>query len=270
MNHPDVAVMTWRVAQDVRATAPLIHNITNLVVQNETAEAISAVGGTQITLHTEEEAAEAAAACSAIAVNLGTLNTALLRCARTALGTATSLGRPWVLDPVAAGFTAYRTDAAQEFLGLRPTVLKGNASEVLGLAGGGEKGHGADSIHNVSDAAEAARSLAGRHGCIVVVTGPEDLLTDGERTATVANGRPLMGRMIGSGCMLTAVLGSFLAVSERPFEAALAAVGYFDVAGELAAEQAQGPGTLKPLLLDALYNLPESTLHARLRVSLDG
>ena len=270
MNHPDIGVLTWRLADDIRQTAPLIHNITNLVVQNETAEAISAVGGTQITLHTEEEAAEAASACSAIAVNLGTLNTALLLCARTALGTAASLGRPWVLDPVAAGFTAYRTDAATEFLGLRPTVLKANASEVLSLAGGGEKGHGADSIHSVSHAAEAARRLAQRHGCVVAVTGPEDLVTDGERMATVANGRPLMGRMIGSGCMLTAVLGCFLSVAERPFEAALAALAYFDVAGELAADQAQGPGTFKPLLIDALYNLPESALHARLKVSLGG
>lgn len=268
MTHSDIAAQIWLLAEAVRRAAPLVHNITNLVVQSDSADAIAAVGGTQITLHTVEEARDAAAVSAALALNIGTLNESWLQCARAAVRVATDRERPWVLDPVAAGLTAYRTDAAHEFLRLRPTVLKSNASELLALTEG-TRGRGADSIHSVQQAAAAARDLARRHGCVVVVTGAEDLITDGRRMATVANGRPVMGRMIGSGCMLTAVIGCFLAVARVPFDAALAAVACFDVAGELAAERAGGPGTLKPLLIDALSDLDRNALEARLRV-LDG
>jgi len=269
MTDSDLVPRLWGLVEAIRDSAPLVHNITNLVVHNDTADAIAAVGGTQITLHNVEEARDAAAACAAIAVNLGTLNDAFLHCARDAVALAASLDRPWVLDPVAAGFTAYRSEAAREFLDLGPTVVKANASEVLALAGRAHGGRGADSVHSVSAAADAASRMARRHGSIVVVSGSDDMITDGTRRAMVSNGRPVMGRMIGAGCMLTSVIGCFLAVSDRPFEAALAAVAYFDVAGELAAERAEGPGTFKPLFIDALYNLERGVFLERVRVSGD-
>lgn len=267
MNQPDTVSRIWQMAEAVRESAPLIHNMTNLVVQNDTADAIAAVGGTQITLHNPEEVRDIAGLCAAVAVNLGTLNSAFLDCARDAVAVAGDLGRPWVLDPVAAGLTDYRTKAALEFLALRPTLVKANASEILVLAGGAEGGHGADSIHPVQDAATAAKELALRYGAVIVVSGPEDMITDGRRTATVANGRPLMGRMIGSGCMLTSVAACFLGLGGVPFDAALAAVACFNVAGEIASEGAGGPGTLKPLLLDALDGLTRDSLLARVRIS---
>jgi len=251
----------------VVTTSPLVQNITNLVVQNDTADAIAAVGGTQVTLHTLEEARPIADICSALALNLGTLDENLLRSARIAVETMNGRGRPWVLDPVAAGLTAYRGDAALEFLGLGPAVLKANASEVLAIASEGPRGHGADSVDPVEAAADAAGELARRHRCVVVVTGAEDLVTDGVRTATVRNGHPMMGRMIGAGCMLTSVMGCFLAVGDDPFESAVAAAACFGVAGELAAERSAGPGTLKPQLIDALHNLETGTLQSRLRVA---
>jgi len=192
-----------------------------------------------------------------------------LRCARDALAGAGEHGRPWVLDPVAAGLTTYRGAAAREFVQAGPTVLKANASEVMALAGLAEGGRGADSIHSVETAAAAARELAGRYGAIVAVTGEQDWITDGVRSATIANGRPLMGRMIGSGCMLTSVVGCALAVADSPWEAVLAAVAYFDVAGELASEGAGGPGTLKPLFIDALYGLEREAFQARVAVTLE-
>jgi len=267
MTHSDLTARLWDLAETVRVSAPLVHNITNLVVQNDTADAIAAAGATQITLHNLEEAREVAALCAAAAINLGTLNEPFLQCAREAVTVAASLGRPWVLDPVAAGFTAYRTAAAREFLGMRPTVLKANASEILVLAGHADGGRGAESIHSVENAAEAARNLARRYGSVVVVSGPQDMITDGARGATVSNGHPLMGRMIGSGCMLTSVIGAFVAAGDSHFETALAAVAYFGVAGELAAERADGPGTFKPLFIDALHNLGRETFDARVRVT---
>jgi len=254
-------------AATLRTTAPLVQNITNLVVQNDAADAIAAVGGTQITLHTIEEARAAAQACASLALNLGTLDDDLLRCARLAVETMNERGRPWVLDPVAAGLTDYRRGAAEEFLALGPAVLKANASEILTIAGSDRRGRGADSIDPVSAAADAAADLARRHGCVVVVTGAEDLVTDGRRRIGIANGHPLMGRMIGSGCMLTSVTGCFLAVGDDAFDAAVCAVASFDVAGETAAERAAGPGTLKPLLIDALDAQTGSDVEARLRLA---
>lgn len=266
MRYPDPAVRFWQVSQAIRRSAPLIHNITNLVVQNDTAAAISAVGATQVTLHHPEEARDAARASAALALNPGTLNDAWLCCAREALQVAAEDGKPWILDPVAAGLTRYRTDAARELLRLGPTVLKTNASELLVLAGQADAGRAADSIHSVDEASAAAMDLARRHGCVVVVTGAEDLLTDGEQVVRLGNGHAMMGRMIGSGCMLTSVIACFLAVSDPPFEAAQAAVACFTVAGEIAAENAGGPGTLKPLLVDALHALDGDELRRRLRI----
>lgn len=261
-----LAARLWHQVESLSVSAPIIHNFTNLVVQNETAAAIAATGGVQATLHTREEARGAAGAAAALAVNIGTLDEAWLEAVKGALEVATDKGVPWVLDPVAAGFTRYRTDATHELLRLRPAILKGNASEIMATAGLAGAGRAADSVHGVDEAVQAARQLAQAHGCIVVVSGSEDLITDGEREVRIANGHPMMGRMIGSGCMLTSVIACFLAVAVDPFEAAEAAVTYFTVAGEIAAEQAKGPGTLKPLLIDALYSLDKEQFRRRIRM----
>lgn len=261
MNDPIVTLE--RLSLAVRENAPIIHNITNNVVQNDTADAIAAVGGTQATLHNLEEAADVAAMAGALAVNPGTLDEDWLSAAQAAVKTASDRATPWVLDPVAVGFTAYRTRAARALLDRHPTVLKANASEILSLAGAAAGGHAADSMHGVDQAADAALGLAQSHRCVVVVTGAADLVTDGRRTVRVRNGAPLMGHMIGSGCMLTAVVGCYLAVADDPFEAAWAACAHFAIAGQRAAAQAGGPGTLKPLLIDALYHFGPSSAAPR-------
>lgn len=263
----DTAEGIWRLAEKVRRTAPLVYNVTNLVMQSGTAEAIAAVGGTQMTLHSVEEVCEVAAQADALAVNLGTLDEPWLACARQAVKITQDRNRPWVLDPVAIGLTRYRTKSALDLLSRRPTVVKGNASEILAISGSGEKGRAADSAHLVEQAAGAAVELARRHHCVVVTTGKADLVTDGDRLISVRNGAALMGHMIGSGCMLTSLIGCYLAVAADPFDAALAAVAVFTVAGEVAAAQAQGPGTLKPHLLDCLYGMNEDLLRERLVVS---
>jgi hydroxyethylthiazole kinase len=267
MSKSDTSNHPARLVDAVRGAAPLVHNISNLVVQNDTADAIAAVGGTQITLHTEEEAEAVGAVANALAVNPGTLDESWRRCALQAVGTATQRRTPWVLDPVAAGLSDYRRRAAEALLALGPSVLKANASEILVLAGEAASGRAADSIHSVSQATAAARDLARRHRCVVVVTGAEDLITDGDREVALGYGHPLMGQMVGSGCMLTAVIGCFLAVADSAFEAAEAAVAGFTLAGEAAADRADGPGTLKPLFIDALFHLDSSTLQRRMQES---
>lgn len=267
MNHNDSADRFWQVSSLVRNTAPLVQNITNFVMQNDTADAIAAVGGTQMTLHGVEEAREIAAVAQGLAVNPGTPGKAWLECAHEAIAVAAGRGTPWVLDPVAVGLTPYRTDAMMALLAMRPTVLKANASELLAMAGTGEAGHGADSLHSVDQAASAAAELASRYATIVVATGDVDLVTDGIRTLRLRNGRPLMGTMVGSGCMLSSVMACFLAVGDDRLESAAAAVAHFTVAGELAAGRAGGPGTLKPLLIDSLYSLDLAQLRSRLRIA---
>ena len=261
------AAHCWRLSETLRGSAPLVHNVTNLVVQNLTADAIAAVGGTQITLHTPEEARDAAGASAALAINAGTPGAEWLDCAREAIDAATRSGKPWVLDPVAAGLTRHRTDAMLELLERGPTLLKANASEALALSGEAAGGRGADSRHAVDEAADAAMELARRHRCTVVVTGAEDLIVNGARSVRMANGSALMGAMVGSGCMLTSVLGCYLAVAEDPFDASLAALAHFTIAGEIASERAGGPGTLKALFIDALFHLDRTQLVERLRTS---
>lgn len=265
MSQYDPAARFWHFSDLVRSSAPLIQNITNLVMQNDTAAAIAAVGATQMTLHGVEEAREIASVAAALAVNPGTLNDAWMRCAREAIEVAGQRRVPWVLDPLAVGLSRYRTDAIMELLTLGPSVIKANASELLVLAGSQAKGRAADSLHSVDEAAVAAGELASRHHCIVMVTGDEDLVTNGEQTVRVSNGLPLMGRMIGSGCMLTSVIACFLAVGGGRLDAAAAAVAHFTIAGEIAAERSGGPGSLKSLLIDALYNLNHEEFRHRLR-----
>ncbi|HYW76797.1 MAG TPA: hydroxyethylthiazole kinase [Gammaproteobacteria bacterium] len=270
MSQDDPAARFWHCSEQVRSAAPLVQNITNLVMQHDTAAAIAAVGGTQMTLHGIEEVREITSVASALAVNPGTLNEAWMGCAREAVAVARQRRIPWVLDPLAVGLSRYRTDAITELLSLGPTVVKANASELLVLAGAEAAGRAADSVHSVEQAAAPARELASRHRCVVVVTGSEDLIADGKRAMRVSNGARLMGRMIGSGCMLTSVMACFLALGNDPLEAAAAAVAHFTIAGELAAERAEGPGSLKPRLIDALYNLDREQFCERLRVQSTG
>jgi len=252
---------------ELRRTAPLVHNLTNNVVQNDTADAIAAIGATQATVHNVEEARELAAISGAVSINLGTPTALWTTAARAAVETAVANGIPWVLDPVAVGLLPYRTQLAEEFLGHGPSVIKGNASEILALAGENAKTHGADSVHGTEEALDAAQRLARQSGAIVAATGAVDIVTDGETTVRIENGHPMMPRVIGTGCMLTPLVAAFLAVAEAPLDAACAAIVCMGIAGEIAAEQAAGPGTMKPLLLDALFALDGDILAKRIRLA---
>lgn len=251
----------------VRERRPLVHNITNYVVMNYTANALLACGASPVMAHAEGEVEEMVSLASALVLNIGTLSEPWVHSMVKAGKAANRKGVPVVLDPVGAGATRLRTEAAKRILGeVRVKVVRGNASEVLSLAAqtGGTKG--VDSIHGVDEAADAATTLASQLGATLAITGVVDLVTDGRSTRRVFNGHELMGRVTGTGCTSTALVGAFLGVDPNPVAAAATALGYFGLAGELASQTAAGPGSFQIALLDALYNLDAEQLISGVRI----
>jgi hydroxyethylthiazole kinase len=251
----------------LRARKPLVHNLTNYVVMNETANAILALGALPVMAHAREEVEEMVGLAGALVLNIGTLDASWVRSMLAAGSAANARGIPVVLDPVGAGATRYRTDTAKRLLDeLDVAVLRGNAGEVATLVGVAAEVRGVESIGGAGDPAELARGAARSLGVVASVTGAVDHVSDGERVAAVANGHPLLAAVSGTGCMSTAITGCFLAAREDPFEAAAEALVAFGVAGEDAAREAKGPGTFHAGLYDALAALSPETLTARAQV----
>jgi hydroxyethylthiazole kinase len=236
----------------LRDRAPLVHCLTNTVVQTLTANALLAVGAAPAMVDAPEEAGDFAAVASAVLVNVGTVHARTAEAMRLAARSARVAGTPWVLDPVAVGGLAYRTALAAELVELAPTVVRGNASEVMALAGAGVGGRGVDSTAGTDDAAKAATELAGRTGGVVAVSGEVDLLTDGRRTVRIGGGSVLLTRTTGAGCALGALVAAYLAVTEDLLTGAVAAHAHVALAAERAARTAAGPGTFAAQWLDAL------------------
>jgi hydroxyethylthiazole kinase len=260
------AVELWKSLQKVRAAAPLVHNITNYVVMNTTANALLALGASPVMAHAPEEVEELVALSGALVVNLGTLSSAWVGSMRLAAGKARELGRPWVLDPVGAGATALRTSVAQELLRLGPTVLRANGSETLAVAGRSTAAtKGVDSTDPSVTALSAGKRLAQSFKTVVVISGKVDYVTDGDRVLEVYNGDAMMTRVTGLGCTASALVGAFLAVQPDPLLAAAQAMGVLGVAGEMAAKKSSGPGSLQVHLLDALSTIDERAL-ARVKI----
>ena len=252
----------------VRERRPLVHNITNYVVMNETANAILALGALPVMAHAEEEVAEMVGLAGALVLNIGTLSERWIEAMLIAGRTANERGVPVVLDPVGAGATSYRTQTAQRLLDeLDVAVLRGNAGEVATLVGVEAEVRGVESVDAGGDPAELAAAAARTLGLVAAVTGPVDHVSDGERGAAVANGHELLASITGTGCMSTAITGCFLAGKEDPFEAAVEALVAFGVAGEDAAVGARGPGSFHVALYDALAALDPTALSSRARVT---
>lgn len=260
MNHTEL----FAVIERVRETGPLVHNITNYVVMNNTANALLAFGASPAMVHSVDEVEEFAAISSALVVNIGTLSSEWIAGMRLAALTAGRLGKPWVIDPVGAGATRLRTRTAEDLIALGPTVIRGNASEVLAVSGDVKSaGKGVDSLHESHEAAGPAAAIARARGLVVAITGAVDVVTDGTRTVLIEGGHPLMARVTGLGCTATALVGAALAVEKDPVLATAAGLAALKAAGAEAAEVAGGPGSLQVALLDMLHSLDEKTLAAR-------
>lgn len=256
--------------QQVRSTPPLTHCITNTVVAGFTANVLLAVGAAPAMVDIVGEAEMFAGIASGLLVNLGTPATEQRAATLEAVRGANAAGTPWVLDPVAIGALPVRTALAAEVVAQRPTAVRGNASEILALAGIGAGGRGVDAVDTPDAAAEAARSIAGRWGSVVAVSGPVDLLTDGERVIRIANGDALLTRVTGGGCALGAVMAAFLGAARSTDIPALDAVAaaslVYTRAAENAAAVSAGPGSFAVALLDALANLDPADVIAAAHV----
>ncbi len=252
----------------VRARAPLVHSLTSAVVANFTANALLALGCAAAMVESLDEIAGFTAGADALVVNLGMLTPVRAQAMRLAADTAAAAGKPWVLDPVGAGAIAARTGFAAALCALRPSAIRGNASEIRGLAGYSGTGRGVDT-GDVSDTAIAAAvQLARQTGAVVTVSGAVDYITDGTALAAVRNGHPMMTRVTGMGCAATAIVGACLGAGIAPFVAVTHAMTLTAVAGEMAAGVASGPGSLGPGYLDALYRLDAECLNRLARLQL--
>lgn len=248
----------------LRQRQPLVHNITNYVAMNFTANALLALGASPVMAHAIEEAEDMASLADALVLNIGTLSTPWINAMVRAGAAAKKKGIPVVFDPVGAGATKYRTNTARRILQIcRPNVIRGNASEILALAGAASHTRGVDSQDDTLAARETARDLARRLGVVVAMTGAVDYVSDGRRTALISNGHALMGRVTASGCAASAISGAFCAVEPDSWVATVSALAAFGVAGEIAAKGEPGPGTFQIQILDALSAITPAILKKR-------
>jgi len=252
----------------LRERKPLVHQITNYVVMNETANATLAIGALPVMAHAREEAEEMVALAGALVLNIGTLSPVWVEAMLLAGRAASERRIPIVLDPVGAGATSYRTDTARRILAeVDVTVLRGNAGEVATLVGVQAEVRGVESIAAASVPAELAAAAGRSLDCVVSVTGLIDHVSDGRRSLSVANGHELLAAVTGTGCMASALTGCFLAAKpDESLEAAAEALAAFGVAAEEAAREAKGPGSFHVGLYDALAALDPETLDLRARI----
>ncbi len=265
-------------ARRVRETVPLVHCITNYVTVNDCANALLACGGSPIMSDEPEDVRDITGICGGLVLNIGTLSRRSLEGMAAAGARATELGHPIVLDPVGAGASAMRTEAAASILDtMGVTVVRGNMSEIKAVAGAASATRGvdvdpADAVTNETLASSCAfaRSLAEKLGCVVAITGAIDIVADAHRSVAVRNGVALMGKITGAGCMLSAVSGAYVAANpDDALMAEVAAIAGEGLAGEVAASRMgtlDGNGSFRAYLLDALYNMGAEELVRGARV----
>ena len=245
----------------VRTKSPLVHSITNYVVMNNSANALLSIGASPVMAHWKDEMEEMTAIAGALVINIGTLDTEWIEGMKAAGLAASRRGTPIVLDPVGAGATSQRTNAAWEIINLcHPTIIRGNGSEIMALVDADVKSKGVDSSASSDDALSAAKKLAADTGAVVVISGETDYITNGNDVYTVEGGDPIMTSVTGLGCTATALTGAFAAVEPDPMVAATAAMAVMSLAGERAAVNARGNGSMQMHFLDELYNLTPETL----------
>ena len=273
---PIDAAALWADLQAVRRQAPLVHNITNFVVMNYSANALLAVGASPVMAHAREEVKDMVGIAQALVLNIGTLEPDWVEAMLLALQAARTRGVPVVLDPVGAGATPYRNAAIAELLRSgAPSVVRGNGSEVMSVAGLAAATKGVDSAASSGEALDAARALARDLRAVVCISGADDHVVDADgRWAQLSNGHPWMTKVTGVGCSASALVGAFAAVQADRWQATVAAMAVLGVVGELAAERTQaaggGVGRLQIELLDGLQLLDEAAFTARLKLRIHG
>jgi hydroxyethylthiazole kinase len=264
----------WADVLAVRTQHPLVHSITNFVVMNLNANVLLAMGASPVMAHAHEEVADMAAIAQALVLNIGTLEPYWIEAMKLALQVARKRGIKTVLDPVGTGATSYRNDSISALLKVAmPSVIRGNASEIMSVAGSAAQTRGVDSGAEVADSLQYARELAARTGGVVCVSGPVDHVLEATgRHASLSNGHEWMTRITGVGCSATALVGAFCAVQPDAWRATVSAMAYLGVVGEIATQQVQargqGVGSLQVVMLDQLQLLDEATFTQHLKLSV--
>lgn len=259
----------FEIIERIRQERPLIHNITNMVAMNDSANIILAIGGLPVMAHAQAEVREMVRVAGALVLNIGTLTSEQIDSMITAGEEANNLKKPVVLDPVGAGATHLRTESAlrlQERVKL--DIVRGNHAEVSILAGLKGSIKGVESVGSGKNAVEVARSLARKHNQVVIITGKQDIVTDGKTVIEINNGSPMLGTITATGCMVTSLIATFAAVCDDYIMASTGALVCFGLAGERAAVKAQGPGSFKVNLFDEVYNLNEEIICKGLKVNI--
>lgn len=251
----------------LRESPPMVQCITNIVAAQWSANVLLASGAAPAMVDNPSEAGAFAGAADAILINLGTPYRDTAEAMIAAVTTAAAKGTPWVLDPVAVGPLAWRTELALTLLEIgSPSVIRGNASEILGLAGGAG-GRGVDSLETPEAALDSARSLARQYGTVVAVSGAKDHITDGDRTVRISNGHVVMTQVTGTGCALGALIAAFAGTADDALLAAATATAMMTVAADVAAVSSTRPGTFAIALLDELSDLSPNSLAEKVRLS---
>lgn len=236
--------------------------MTNDVVQTFTANTLLALGASPAMVIDPVEARPFAAIANALLINVGTLTASRADAMRAAVESAYDAKTPWTLDPVAVGALEFRRRFCLDLLSLRPAAIRGNASEILALSGMALGGRGVDTTEAALAALPAAQALARQIDCIVVVTGEIDYVTNGQRTLSIPGGDPLMTRIVGTGCALSAVVAASCALPGAALDNVASACCWMKLAGQVAAERSEGPGSFIPAFLDALYHLDMEAANA--------
>lgn len=245
----------------IKERSPLVHNITNFVVMNNTANALLAIGASPVMAHAIEEVEEMAGIASSMVLNIGTLEPRWVDAMVLAGKIALKRNIPIVFDPVGVGATSYRSEVCKQIISeCKPSIIRGNASEIIALCNENVKTKGVDSTESSDSALSWAMQLAREVNAVVVISGQTDYITDGELVEMIYNGSTMMEKVTGMGCTATAVLGAFAAVNPSMFDAAIHGMAVMGIAGEIAAVRSKGNGSLQVNFLDELYAMDEEVL----------
>ncbi len=263
-------IAAYDLLERVRRQKPLVHHLTNWVTIYDCAQIVKTLGASPVMAHAQEEVADMSALASALVLNIGTLTVDFVEAMKLAARSANQKGIPVILDACGAGATALRDRKCLELMSAaRIDVIKGNRSEIARLCGLSVQTRGVDAAEVEGDLSLIARNLAQTRKATVVITGQEDLVTDGRNCYRVTNGHPMMTNVVGTGCMAASVIGTFAAVEPNLALAAACALSCYGVASELAAGHSAGPAAFKQMLIDSLYRLDRQTMEARQKLVVE-
>jgi hydroxyethylthiazole kinase len=257
----------YQTIEAIRAKAPVVHNITNYVAMNNSANALLALGASPVMAHAEEEMEEMVGIAAALVINIGTLSEAWISSMFEAAHQARIRGISIVLDPVGAGATSYRTQTAKELISTEPpAIIRGNASEIMVLFDEKTKTKGVDSAASSHDAVAIAKKISADNNCVVCISGQTDYVVESDKVIKIHNGHALMTRVTGLGCTASALCGAFAAVEKDARVAVAQAMAVMGIAGEMAAQKADGPGSLQMHFLDILYRINREDIARLLKI----